>query len=807
MEPNPLNPGHVYKQTESKLGTSSALNPYDIVRKVILPFWPIYAISLVIAFFAARVYIRYQIPVYQVFGKVLLKEDGGAEGAILKEFDIFAAQKSVDNEIEIIRSSDITGKVARNLNTYISIRQEGKVRTNIMPFHFAINFEALDEDSISTVNNLELVFNSDRKSFTISGTKYPLKDQMITINGTSFQLTVDQLLASQVNFNTPYYLSIRDIKAETARISNAVTAAQVGKKTTIIAITYSDQNVENAQKILNEIVDVYTNSSVADKRRSAQFSLDFIDQRLRLINGELDSVERNIEQYKSANGIYDISSQASLYLSSVKETDQKIAELDLQLSVLADIENYINQKQNTTGTVPSVMGFNEPLLSALLSKLYDLETDLSKRKKISGYQDETYVTLEEEIIKTKRSIKENIRNIRSNLNIAKIKYTQQSGEKNGLLSAIPAKERTLVDISRQQSIKNEIYTFLLEKREESAISFAATVSDIRIIEKAFGGSQIAPKPTMNYVFAFSISFIIPFLFVYWWVLLNPKIKFREDIESLTEIPIIGEIMYDNQKRSIIVGIKDRGIIAESVRSIRTKISNFRWQNKKSVHTILVSSSVPGEGKTFVSINLGISFSLSGQKVVLIGADMRKPTLHKPFNLQARNGLSSYLSGANDLDSIIYPTEYDGLSIIPSGVIPPNPTELFESDQMEVFFIELKKRFDIILIDTPPLGLVSDAELIAKFVDMSIFVVRQNKTHKDAIVEVIEKARKTGLFPNISLIFNGLKPTGIGRYAYYGYGGYGYSGYGYGGYNYGYGYYGSGVKKTGYGYFLKKIFKK
>jgi capsular exopolysaccharide synthesis family protein len=806
METTPLNNGQVYQPSESKLGKSSALNPYDIVRKVILPFWPVYAIALVIAFFAARVYIRSQIPVFQVFGKVLLKENGGAEGAILKEFDIFAAQKSVDNEIEIIRSSDITNKVVRNLNTYVSIRQEGKVRTNVMPFHFAVNFEALDEDSINGVSNLELVFSNDRKTFTIGGSKYKLKDQIIVINGTEYQLTVDQLLASQVNFNTPYYLSFRDMKSETARISNSVTATQVGKKTTIIAITYSDQNIENAQKILNELVDVYTNQSIADKRRSAQFSLDFIDQRLRLINGELDSVERSIEEYKSANGIFDISSQASIYLSTVKETDQKIAELDLQLSVLADIENYVNQKQNSPGTVPSVMGFNEPLLSALLTKLYELETDLSKRKKISGFQDEMYVSLEEEIIKTRRSIKENIRNIRSNLNIAKINYTQKLGEKNGLLSGIPAKERTLIDISRQQSIKNEIYTYLLEKREESAISFAATVSDIRIIEKAFGGAQVAPKPTMNYVFAFSISFIIPFLFVYWWVLLNPKIKFREDIESLTEIPIIGEIMYDDQKRTIIVGMKDRGIIAESVRTIRTKISNFRWQKKKSCHTILVSSSVPGEGKTFVSVNLGISFSLSGQKVLLIGADMRKPTLHKPFKLQTRNGLSSYLSGANDVDSIIYPTEYDGLSIIPSGVIPPNPTELFESEQIEILFADLKKRFDLIIIDTPPLGLVSDAELMAKFVDMSIFVVRQNKTHKDAIGEVIEKARKTGLFPNVNLIFNGLKPTGIGRYAYYGYGGYGYSGYGYGGYGYGYGYYGGGVKKTGYGYFLKKLFK-
>jgi capsular exopolysaccharide synthesis family protein len=201
--------------------------------------------------------------------------------------------------------------------------------------------------------------------------------------------------------------------------------------------------------------------------------------------------------------------------------------------------------------------------------------------------------------------------------------------------------------------------------------------------------------------------------------------------------------------------------------------------------------------------LGVSYSLTGKRVLLVGADMRKPSLHKPFKINTRKGLSSYLSGASDLDAIIYETEYDNLSIIPSGVIPPNPTELFENPLMNTLVEALKERFDMIIIDSPPLGLVSDAELLAKYADMSIFLLRQGKTFKDAVMEVLIRAQETGLFKNMSLVFNGVKPTGIGKYAYYGYG---YGGYGYGGYGYGgYGYYGSGVKKTGYGFYLKRLF--
>lgn len=789
-----------------------AYNPYEILRKVLLPYWPIFAISVAGAYLIGKTYLRFQLSEFQVFARLLIKEEGGIESALLRELNIESPAKLVDNEIEILKSSNITDDIAKNINAYVRITQKGNFQSVVMPYDFPIRFEALKEDSLLELPNKIIRIAEKGKYFTIDGKKYQPRTQIVNFEGFDFRMEVDPVALANVITSTDYKLEIISAQGASQSIGKRLSAIKVGKNTSIIEVSFIDPNVQNATQILNEVLNVYTDASVTEKRKSAQYSLDFIDQRLRLINGELDSVERNIQNFKSSNGIVDISSQAAQYLSNVRETDERLANLNLQFSILDDIEKYISGKFNNTGIVPSMIGIEGPMLNTLLQDLYRLETELSKRKKISGVRDEIYIGLEEEIAKTKRGIKENMANIRSNLMVTKTVIDRELSKQNSLLSSLPQQERTLVDISRQQNIKNQIYTFLLQKREESAISYAATVSDIRIIERAFGGTQVGPKTQLTYVIGFSLGLLIPFIFLYIWKFMSPKLQYRDEITYLTDVPIVGEIINDPERRKIVVGLKDRGLISESMRTLRTKLGIFfKNPGKKDIVSeelakfILVTSSIPGEGKTFVSINLGVSYSLTGKRVVLIGADMRKPTLHKVFEINSRNGLSSFLSGTVDVESVIFPTEYDNLFIIPSGVIPPNPTELFESNKMDELFRYLKDNFDVVILDTPPLGLVSDAELLAKYTEMTLFVVRQNKTFKEAIIEVINKANDSGNFQNMGIIFNGIKPNGIGRYAYYGYG---YGGYGYGyGYGYsGYGYYAGGVKKTGYGYFFKSLFK-
>ena len=363
----------------------------------------------------------------------------------------------------------------------------------------------------------------------------------------------------------------------------------------------------------------------------------------------------------------------------------------------------------------------------------------------------------------------------------------------------PSTERELIDISRQQAVKNEIFSYLLEKREESAISFASTVSDVRVIERAYGGTTLSPKPHLTYGLNFSLAVFLPLVFFFWRVMLNPKIQFRDEIEEMLNLPLLGELMFDEKKRGVIMNHNERGHLAESLRSLRTKLTYFKTQSNHQV--LMISSSLPGEGKSFISVNLGLSYSLINNKVVLVGGDLRKPTLHKMFNMSMKKGLSSYLNNSSELDDVVYATEYDNLFILPSGAIPPNPSELLEGPRMLTLVEELKQKFDIVIFDTPPLGLVSDAEIIARHCDVHMFVVRYNYTPKEVVENVLEKAKSTGLFRQFSIIFNGIKPKGLGKYGY-SYGNY----YAYG-YN-GYGYYGSTKNRNRFGirYLFKKIIK-
>lgn len=784
-------------QTQNKKDSESTLTPYFIVRRAILPYWPIYLICLIIAGVSANVYLRFQVPIYQVFGKVLLKVEGSSEGQLLQALDVFTPQKSVDNELEVIRSRTNGKEVAKNLNSYITIQFRGKLADYEESWIFPIHFEAVNEDSLNQLAPIEFNVTNDKKYLEISGQKLIIRNQLIKLGKESFFMTIDSNGLNSIR-SGKYLLSVNSMEAEVNKLMGNFNAVQTGKLTTIMGLTYNHPHIDNAKRILNEFIRVYINSAVQDKRKVAQYTLDFIDERLGLINRELDSVEKKIEIFKTNNKAVELSQQSTIFLNNVRQQDIELNQIGIKLSILNDIESYINGKGSNPGTAPSVMGFDDPVLLSLLPKLYDLEFEILKRSKIAGEKDEILLSLKDEIVKVKSSIRENIKNIRSNLNISKTRLSEQLLKQSELLNGIPLKERLLVDIGRQQTIKNEIFTFLLQKREESAIAYASTVSDSRVIEWAYGGPLISPKSGFTYAIWITLGLLFPLIFFVWRVLLNPKIQFKNDIESLTAIPVIGEIMYDSEGRDFVVSLKDRGIIAESLRTIRTKLSYYKSQAK--CNKILLSSSVPGEGKSFLSINLGISYSLTGSKVLLIGGDMRKPVLHKPFGISVRKGLSSYLSGAETLENVIFNTDFDQLFVMPSGVVPPNPSELLESQVFAEMLSELQTQYDVIIIDSPPLGLVSDAEILAQYCDMHLFVVRYGVTHKEAVEEVLEKARVSNVFKHMGIIFNGIKQKGVGKYGYYGYN-YNY-GYGYGGY----GYYG-GRKKTGYSYFIKKLLGK
>jgi capsular exopolysaccharide synthesis family protein len=429
-----------------------------------------------------------------------------------------------------------------------------------------------------------------------------------------------------------------------------------------------------------------------------------------------------------------------------------------------------------------MIGINDPTLGQLLEKLYSAELEYKRLAAVTGEKNDQLVMLRDQITQIKPNILENISSIRRNLSVSQSRMSGNLSQTNALLRNIPEQEKALIEISRQQAIKNSIYTFLLEKREEAALSYASAVADSRVIESARStGNPIKPVPLMIYGIAFFAGIILAVLYVAIKEQFNNKIMFAKDLEIQSRVPIIGEVSHSAKNEDFVIAEGKRTEVAEQIRAIRGNLSYFGL-NEKDKKVLLVTSSIPGEGKSFISTNLAISLTLTGKKVALMELDLRKPKVSKLFNIKRDKGISNYLSGAAAFEEIIQTSSFKNLYIVPSGPIPPNPTELLLLPAFSELMQELKIHFDIIIVDTPPIGLVSDAQILATHSDASIYVARHDHTPK-SYISLIRSLYEGHKYPNMSVVFNGVKRRGMKYGKGYGYG----NGYG-NNQNYGSGYY-------------------
>jgi capsular exopolysaccharide synthesis family protein len=520
-------------------------------------------------------------------------------------------------------------------------------------------------------------------------------------------------------------------------------------------LSLKTKEITSGTLLLNNIISAYSESEFINKNITNKSTLNFIHDRLAIVNKELDEVEQNLENFKKNNEITDISQQSVLYLSSIQEQDKDLTKVVLQLSVIDEAEKYLKEKGSKLGAAPSLLGIEDPILLQMFTNLNAAENEYAHKIQIAGEKDDAVLTLKKQISQLKQSIHESLYNLKFNLQTTQNQLLNDINSQNKFLHSIPTKERELVNISRQQALKNSLYNFLLEKREESELSSASTVVNSRLIEPTYStGFPISPKPLNIYLLGIFFSFLIPFAYLFIKENLKTTIQLKSDIVKMTNFPIIGQILIDNEHKDFVIAENSRSNLAESFRATRTKLSYYiNFEDKK---VILVSSSVPGDGKTFFSLNIGRSYSLTGKKTILISADMRKPTLHKIFNLTIKKGLSNFLINMANIDEIIYNTGVENLSIIPVGPLPPNPSELLTSPKIKELLDTLRNLYDVIIIDTPPLGLISDSELIAPFANACVFLARQDHTPKDMFEKVVTELEERSAFHNISIIFNGIK---------------------------------------------------
>lgn len=746
-----------------------------LIRYRYLPYWPLFLVVTLIAVASAFVYLRYATPVYKIGGKLLVKDDktGMDDASMLQSLDFLGSKKVIDNEIEILRSRTLIREVIRHLNLFGETVQKGNIRDIVAYTNSPVRFIFLQPDSIRTGQTIvPMELDKTGKNIRINNIAYPLYDTVSTPWGKMVILPNPRVQAA----GKKYYLRINGEKALTGMLLGNLVVEPLSKSGTVISLGYSDVEPGRGEDILNELIKVYNKASIEDKNRTAASTMAFVEGRLRVVTAELGQVEAQVARFKTAEGIVDIGEQSKLFLESVQQNDSKMSESMMQMSVLDAIEKYVTGKREGENIVPATLGLSDPTLLALVNKLYEVDLQITRMKKTTGENSPLLESLSQQAARLTPSILENIRSLRANMQAGMEKLQADNSRFTGILKGVPAKEKALLEVSRQQVIKNNIYTFLLEKREETALAYAAAVSDSRIVDAAEAASApFSPKRMM----VLGISLLAGLASVAGFIslkdLLNREVMFRADIERATTAPIVAEILQNEEKQSVVIGDGKRTLVAEQFRILRTSLSYIGINGDHK--TLLVTSSVSGEGKSFISVNLAISLSLLKKKVVLLEFDLRKPRICDMMQVKREPGISNYLVGQSELANILQPLDgNDHLYLLPAGVIPPNPTELILNGQLERLLTDLKARFDYVIIDTAPVGLVTDARLLAPYASATLYVVRHKETPK-FYLKMIDDIYRNKELGNLNIVFNGIKPRGASDYG---------SGYGYGnGYGYGY----------------------
>jgi tyrosine-protein kinase Etk/Wzc len=762
-----------------------------------LPFWPIFVITIVLCLIISFIYLHYQTPIYQANATILLKAtQSGNNNDVLQSLDVTSnTTKTVDNEIEVLRSRTLMRQVVRDMGLYAQTFAKGTLR-DILIYPNPVKFIALNPDALQNSANIPVSYKyvfSDHY-ILLGGKKYPLNTPVHTPYG-------DFIIKPDTNSLTPdiqekhnkpdkagYYLQIRSVQTEGLVLLGDLSVAQIGKQSSLIELKFNDPVPARSVDILDNLIRVYNKAGIDDKNETIANTLQFINSRLVTVTKDLNDVEGDLQKFKSANGIVDISDQGKNYLQNVNQNDQQLAQIQIQEDVLNTVQNYIVKKADNAGIVPATVGLNAPLLNSLLDKLYTSELDLDHMRQTSGENSPSIVALKDQIEQLKTSLLDNITSLRQNLNSTKSAIQGQVNRNSGLIKTVPETERALLEIDRQQAVKNSIYTFLLQKREDAEISYAAAVPDSRVVNYAESFGQIKPIPVNIYLIGLSIGIFAGVFFVLVREQFNRSVLFRSDIEAATGATILAEVMHDESGDSLVIKDGKRTIIAEQLRALRTSLNYIGIQGNKK--TLLLTSSISGEGKSFMGVNMAVSLALTGKKIALLEFDLRKPKVSKMMNIAQEPGISNYLAGLASFEDILVDMgkkDIPGLYILPAGTIPPNPTELMLNGKLDELMDHLKNNFDYVVIDSPPVGLVTDAKILNKYADACLYMVRHDYTPKHYL-NLIEQLYSNDELTNLNVIFNGLKARGILNSYKNGYGG---------GYSYGYSYgYGSGY---GYGY--------
>ena len=733
-----------------------------------IAYWPMFIVLFLLAIIGGWIYLRYTIPLYQASAKILIKDEkkGSEDSKTLESFNTLSSKKIIENEMEVIQSSSLINDVVKTLYLYAPVFEEGKIRPLPAYITSPVKIELQNLNNINKSGKIYFKYDNKSMRVIVSKNQYPLNAWVNTQYGT-LRFVANPRYNGVTTKNL--YFSLVNPKNVMVDIQNNLKVVSASKLSTILSLGILDEVPERGEDILNELLAAYNKAIVDDKNMLAANTLAFVEERLNSVGKDLAAIEQKVQKYKANEGAIDISTQGRLFLENVSSNDQRLGQINMQMAVLNKVEEYVHANNNQGGIIPSTLGINDESLSLLVNKLSDAETKYENLKKTVGTNNPSMQALESQIEKLKPSIIENLKSQKSSLEASRSNLSSTNNQYSSVLQTIPRKERELIDISREQTLKNEIYTFLSKKREETALAHASTVSDSRVVDKAQSSIlPVSPKKKVVYLAALTLALIVGIGGVTAKERFVSTILFRNEIEELTSFPIIGEISNEKSNESIVTGTGKRTFIAEQFRELRIALNFFKGSSKK--RKILITSTIAGEGKSFIATNLALSFALTGKKVVLLELDLNRPKLSINLNVNNDKGISDFLLGTKDPEEIIRRTDtHENLFIIPSGPLPDNPSELLMNGKIEDLLDFLNGIFDYIIVDIAPVGPVTDAYVLSALCDVTLYVIRHKYTPK-VFVERLDENNKIKKLKNIALVFNGILPRGFGKNNYgYGYG--------------------------------------
>lgn len=800
MEGNNNQQGLYNVQQELEEGSSF---DFKIIYTTLILNWQWFVLSLIICLSAAAIMLRYTTPMYQSYAKLLIKDDnnGGRRGgrsyiANSSTLGMMTNTEGIDNEMEILKSTALATEAVKQLKLYTVYTLEGHIKDHLLYKNQPVNVD-LDVAHIETLKRpISLVIDKDEngklhvtgtytyvpedpdkpsKTYAINRTFDALPARIITSVGI---ITFTANTLSPMPDDRNELVTIYPPKMIAGKYSGALTVNQLSKSTSIAGLTLTDEMPQRANDYLKQLVFSYNMQANEDKNEIAMRTEQFINSRLEKINTELGATEGSLEATKRQYKIVNSEATGALGFTNTDQFTQKLADMDMQIELLRSLQQYMNEPGNKYQTLPSNVGLNDAAASTLINDYNKIVMERNRLLRSANENSPTITPLTAQLDDLSSSIRRAMTQVQRNAQIQRNSILQEYNRYSSMIYSSPEQERVLNQIGRQQEVKSGLYLMLLQKREENSISLAATADKGKLIDDPVSFGQISPKKSIILLIALVIGLAIPTIVLFLINFFRYKIEGHEDVARLTTLPIIGDVAIASEtaktKADIVVHENQNNVMEEVFRSIR---SNIQFMLKEDQKVIMFTSTTSGEGKTFTAANLAVSFALLGKKVLVMGLDIRKPRLTNLFELKDKNiGITNLLVHDNPTHedicaNILNSGVNRNLDIMPAGPIPPNPAELVSRESLDNIFATLRKEYDYIIVDTAPVGLVTDTLMIARVADLTVYMCRADYTPKSSF-EFINSLSAQKKLPQVSIVINGIDMSKKKYGYYYGYGKYG-----------------------------------